>query len=480
MRLRLIMNVNGILLLIMTLGMIFPMLADLYFGYDDWKVFFTCIIVTAFFGGAMILSNARKTSYISPREGFLIAASSWIVLAIFAALPFYLSSLKMSPADSFFEAMSGITTTGSTVITDLNHAPAGILLWRAMLQWLGGIGVIILSISILPFLNVGGMQIFRTEQSENERVSPRTKKLVADIIIFYLCITILCAISYMGAGFEVFDAIAHSMTTVSTGGFSTFDNSFAHFNNIKAQWVAIIFMIMGGMPFILYIRAAGGSLKSLYNDTQVRWFLGMIALATLLTIAYLYSQKDMLGQNAVHFALFNVVSIITGTGFTNGDYSNWGGFCISMIFFLMIVGGCAGSTSSGVKIFRFKILYSVAAVQLKKLIYPHGVFLPHYNKKPIPESVPASVMSFFFLYALCFAIVAIGLSLAGLDFITSLSAAVTSISNVGPGIGPVVGPSGTFQPLPDSAKWLLSLSMLLGRLEIFTVLVMLSPYFWKK
>lgn len=479
MDLRPILYINGIFLSILSISMIFPMLADIYFGYDDWMVFFICIIITAFFGGALILSNMGHQFDITTKQAFLLTNITWIVLPTFGALPFWFSSQGMSFTDSFFEAMSGITTTGSTVITNLDYTPKGILLWRAILQWLGGIGIIIMAMSVLPFLNVGGMQIFKTELSEDEKALPRTTQLASSISVIYIALTGLCAICYMSVGFEMFDAIAHSMTTIATGGFSTFDASFSHYEYAGPEVIATFFMIMGGIPFVLYLKAIRGNIRPLIKDTQVKWFLSILIITILITTSYLMIQQNMGLTESLRRASFNIVSIMTGTGYSSGDYNAWGGFAVSIFFFLMVVGACAGSTSCGIKIFRFQVLYSVTKVQMNKLLHPNGVFIPHYNGKPMPNDVPSSVMGFFFIYALGFSFLAIALSYVGLDFITAMSGAATSISNVGPGLGDIIGPSGTFQPLPDSAKWILSAGMLLGRLELFTILVMLSPNFWK-
>lgn len=474
-----ILYVNGLFLSILSLGMVLPMLADFYFGYDDWKVFFVCIIITSFFGGALILSTMGHQFNVSTKQAFLLTNSVWLVLPTFGALPFWFSSLEMSVTDSFFEAMSGITTTGSTVIVGLDYAPAGILLWRAILQWLGGIGIIVMALSVLPFLKVGGMQIFRTELSEDEKALPRTAQLANSIAIIYVGLTAICALCYMFVGMEMFDAVAHAMTTIATGGFSTFDSSFANHDTIGPEIVAIIFMTVGGIPFVLYLKAIRGSHQPLLKDSQVRWFLSILALAILTTASYLYIQQGMGLGESLRRSSFNVISIMTGTGYGSGDFNSWGGFAVSMFFFLMVVGGCAGSTSCGIKIFRFQVLYAVTKIQINKLLHPNGVFIPHYNGKPMPKDVPASVMGFFFVYALGFSFLAVALSYTGLDFMTAMSGAATSISNVGPGLGDIIGPTGTFKPLPDSAKWILSAGMLLGRLELFAVLVMLSPHFWK-
>ena len=480
MDLRPILFIVGLFVSILAASMVLPMLADLYFGSPDWKVFLLCIVITGFFGGSLMLSNIAENFDMSVRQAFMLIVLSWLAIAIFGALPFRFCELDMTYTDSFFESMSGITTTGSTVITGLDHAPAGILLWRGILQWLGGIGIVLMAMSVLPFLNVGGMQIVRTELSEDEKALPRVTKLVSVIGLIYLGLTIACAICYMMTGFSTFNAVIHAMTTISTGGFSTFDSSFGHYNTPGAEIVAITFMIAGGIPFVLYLKAVYGNMGALFKNSQVQWFLSIVAISIIVTVSYLLLQGEMNLGEALRRASFNIVSLITGTGFSNGDYGAWGGFVVSLFFFLMVIGGCAGSTSCGIKIFRFQVLYEVASIQIKKLLHPHGVFTPRYNGKALQEAIPTAVMSFFFLYAMCFALLAVALSYVGLDFLTAMSGAATAISNVGPGMGEIIGPSGTFQPLPDAAKWILCVGMLLGRLEIFPILVMFSPHFWAR
>jgi trk system potassium uptake protein TrkH len=480
MDLRPILYVTGILLCTLAASMIIPIMTDLVSGNADWQVFFFCMSFTGFIGGALILTNSAENFQISMRQTFLLTTVSWVALALAAAAPFALSGMEMSLTDSVFEAVSGITTTGSTVIIGLNDAPPGILMWRAILQWLGGIGIIVMALSVLPFLKVGGMQLFQTESSESEKALPRAAQLAASIGTIYLGLTIACMFFYKLAGMGSFDAWAHAMTTIATGGFSTFDSSFGQHDTPWAEITAIVFMLLGGLPFILYVKALGGNWKALFKDSQVRTFLCIVLLAIITMIAFLTINNDAPFIEALRRASFNVVSVITGTGYTNGDYGAWGGFAVIMVFFLMVVGGCAGSTTCGIKIFRFQVLYAVTIVQLKQLIHPHGVFTAHYNHRALPNGIAASVMSFFFIYALCFSLLAIGLSFIGLDFMTAMSGAVTAVSNVGPGLGDIIGPAGTFQPLPDSAKWMMCIGMILGRLELFTVLVLLMPTFWKK
>lgn len=481
MDLRPVLYVIGLLLATLALSMALPMLVDLYFGSSDWKIFFLCILATAFFGGVLVLGNSGEEEFsLTLRQVFLLTTLSWITLAIFAALPLWLSRLNLSFTDAFFEAMSGLTTTGSTVISGLDTAPRGLLIWRAILQWLGGIGIIVMAISVLPLLKIGGMQLFRAESAESEKTMPRTAKLAASLIYIYAALTLICAIAYHFTGLTMFDSFAHAMTTISTGGFSTFDSSFRNMDGAGTEIVAIIFMALGGMPFVLYLKAIRGNPQYLFRDSQVRWFLSIILISVICLVGYLLLTTSMNFGDALLRSTFNTVSIITGTGYVNHDYRTWGGFGIAIIFFLMVIGGCAGSTACGIKIFRFQILYAVTSTQVKKLLHPHGVFIPHYAGKPMPESVPPSVMSFFFIYALCFVFIAILLSFTGLDFMTSMSGAATSISNVGPALGQIIGPGGTFQPLPEMAKWVLCAGMLLGRLEVFTVLVLLSPDFWRR
>jgi trk system potassium uptake protein TrkH len=480
MNIRPTLYITGLFLGILALSMIIPLTADFVAGSPDWKVFLTSMVITGFFSGALILSNTENDLNLTTRQSFLLITVSWTVIAVFGALPFKFSALNLSYTDAFFESMSGITTTGSTVITGLSEAPPGILLWRAILQWLGGIGIILMAMSILPFLNVGGMQIFRTELSENEKATPRVTQLASAIGLIYVALTLLCMILYMCVQVESFSALIHAMTTISTGGYSMYDSSFGHFETHGPEIVAIIFMIAGGIPFVMYLKAVRGNIGIFLKDEQVKGFLAVIGVSTLLLSFYLIMHEHYPINEAFIQACFNVVSIITGTGYVNGDYYTWGGFAVAMFFFLMVVGGCAGSTSCGIKIFRFQVLIAVTKIQIKKLLYPSAVFIPHYNKKPLSNHVTMAVMSFFFMYALCFSLMSIALSYTGLDFMTAMSGAATAISNVGPGLGDIIGPSGTFSPLNNTAKWILSAGMLLGRLEIFTVLVLVIPSFWKQ
>jgi trk system potassium uptake protein TrkH len=465
----------------LAVAMCLPAIFDLIVGNPNWQVFLLAAALTLFIGIMLVLMTRDNVRKISIRQAFVLTTVVWVVIPSFAALPLAFADLQLSYTDAFFEAMSGLTTTGSTVMLGLDSTPPGILLWRALLQWLGGIGIIAMAIVILPLLQVGGMQLFRMESSDtSDKVMPRTTQIVTYISVLYVALTALCAVLYWAGGMSGFDAVTHAMTTIATGGFSTHDASVGYFNSPAIDATATMFMLIGGMPFVLYLQALRGAPLRLIRDSQVRWFLATVVIAVL--SMWFYLEGDLEGQVFKNFlrVAFNVVSVITGTGYSTEDYSAWGPFAVSVLFFLMFVGGCAGSTTCGIKIFRFQVLYATAKNQMYRLLQPHGVFIPYYNRRPIPETVTESVMGFFFLYALAFAVIAMGLGLLGLDFLTAASGAATAISNVGPGLGPRIGPAGTFATLPDAAKWLLSFGMLLGRLELFTVLVLLLPSFWRK
>lgn len=476
-----ILFITGILMSTLALAMCLPAVADAAVKNPDWEVFALAAAFTLLIGVMLMLTARSRARNLNQRQAFILTALSWTIIPAFGALPFTFSELELSYTDAFFEAMSGITTTGSTVLTGLDFAPPGILLWRALLQWLGGIGIIAMAIAILPMLQVGGMQLFRMESSDSsDKVLPRAAQLITYIGFIYLGMTMMCALSYWLAGMRGFDAVAHAMTTIATGGFSTSDQSIGHFASATIDSIAVVFMLLGSLPFVLYLRALRGNPGSLWRDSQVHWFLAIVLLAVSAMAFHLYLNNGFGLREAFRLASFNVVSIITGTGYATTDFGLWGTFGLTLLFFMMFVGGCAGSTTCGIKVFRFQVLYATAVTQIRRLLEPHGVFISYYNGKPIPYSVGDSVMSFFFLYALCFAVIAIGLGMIGLDFLTAMSGAATAISNVGPGLGDVIGPAGTFASLPDSAKWLLSLGMLLGRLELFTILVMLAPAFWRR
>ena len=475
-----ILFVIGVLLTMLAIAMLLPAAVDASAGNPDWQVFVSSAGATLFVGVLLILTMRIEDTAISLRQAFVLTTASWLAITLFASLPFMIAQTNLSFTDAFFEAMSGVTTTGSTVIVGLDELPPGILLWRALLQWLGGVGIIVMAVAVLPMLRVGGMQLFRTESSDrSEKVLPRAAQIAVGIGSVYVGLTLMCALSYWLAGMSGFESMAHAMTTIATGGFSTADRSIGHFDSAAVDWSAVVFMIVGSLPFVLYIQAVRGRPQSLYRDGQVRAFLIVIVVAVGLVTWGHMSRFDAAPLDALRAAAINTVSILTGTGYSTAPFDAWGAFAMPIFFLVMFIGGCAGSTTCGIKIFRFQVLYATAVAQLRRLLQPHGVFIAYYNRRPIPDEAAISVMSFTFLYVLSFAVLAAILGGLGLDFITAVSGAATAISNVGPGLGPTIGPTGNFTSLPDGAKWALAAGMLLGRLELFTVLVLFAPSFWR-
>jgi len=480
MDLRPVFLVVGLLLSTLAVMMVVPAAVDILAGNPDWEVFLISSGLTLFVGVSTALTCRTGKMRLSVRQAFVMTTLTWLALTFFAALPLHFSELNLSFTDAFFEAMSGLTTTGSTVITGLDTAPPGILIWRAILQWLGGIGIIVMAIAVLPMLRVGGMQLFRMESpDQSEKAMPRAAQIATAIGLIYIALTGIWALAYWFAGMTGFEAVAHAMTTIATGGFSTADNSIGQFNSIAIDYIATAGMIVGALPFLVYLRAVQGNWRAVVEEPQVPWFLTTVALLVLTTTGWLWFANNLPPEVALQLASFNIVSIITGTGYATDDYTLWGSFALPIFFFVMFVGGCAGSTTCGIKVFRFQVLYAATRTQARKLLQPNGVFIPYYNRRPISDEVVTSVLGFFFMWFFTFCVLAMVLGFIGLDFITAFSSAATAIANVGPALGPIVGPGGTFQTLPDAAKWALSIGMLLGRLELFTIFVMFSRTFWR-
>ena len=470
----------GLLQIILGLSMLIPFLAQFIYNEKDTG-FIGSALITVIFGMLFYLSNLDHDKKINLQQAFLLTSLSWLSIAIFGSLPFIFSNLSLSLTDAFFESMSGITTTGSTIIVDLNEAPKGILLWRAMLQWLGGIGIIVMAITLMPIMNVGGMQLFKISSGDTtEKIMPKTKELSLRLIVIYLLLTILCLISYKIFGMSFFDSITHSMTTIATGGFSNYNESIGYFSSSYIEMTSVIFILCGSIPFIAYLKFLNGYKKIFISDTQIKAFFKIIITSIFILYFYLVIKNRSFTEIELTSVIFNVTSILTGTGYVTDDFSNWGNFPLIFFLILMFIGGCAGSTTCGIKVFRVQILYQFVGNQLKKIIYPHGVFNLKYEKKNVDDKFMSSVISFIFLYIVIFFIITALLSLNGLDFITSISAAATSISNVGPGLGDIVGPNGNFSELTNNSKWILSLAMILGRLELFAILVLFLPSFWRK
>jgi len=451
------------------------------FYKEDSHSFLSSSFITILIGTLFVLSNMQEKYQLNLKQTFLFSTFTWIAVAFFGSIPFVLSNLDFSFSDSFFESMSGITTTGSTVITDLDKSPKSILLWRAIMQWLGGVGIIVMAITVLPLLKVGGMQLFKIESSDKpEKILPRASQVAFIIISTYLILTLFCAFFYKVLGMNLFDSIAHAMTTIATGGFSTHNESIGYFNNSNIEIIATIFIILGSIPFISYLKFIKGNKKIFFQDIQIKGLVYLFIFSTFVMFLYLlFSDNDNFLIEKIRIASFNVVSILSGTGYVTNDFSLWGKFPLIFFLFLMFIGGCAGSTACGIKIFRFQLLFLFLNNQIKKIIYPNSIFVLKYNNQKITDDYMNSVIIFIFAYLFIFVLTAMLLSITGLDFLSSISGAATSISNVGPGLGEVIGPNGNFKSVPEVSKWILSFGMLLGRLELFAVLILFFPSFWR-
>jgi trk system potassium uptake protein TrkH len=472
-------QILGFILIGVATLMLLPALVDLAQQNPDWHVFLFSAATVGVLGVMLTLATQIDAEpEITIRRAFVITATCWFVLPAVSALPFV--GVGLNYTDAFFEAMSGVTTTGSTILTGLDALPPGILLWRSLLQWIGGVGIIVMAIIMLPFLRIGGMQLFSAESSETGgKIVPNARQLVEWIAGIYVALTSLCAVLYALGGMSAFDAFCHAMATLSTGGYSTHDASFAFFQNPYVQWIAIVFMIAGAFPFAAYIRTLRGDRQVLFHHPEARVLVLFLLVTSGGMAVWLSWTHHMPLSDSFRLTAFNITSIVTTTGFANADYTGWGPQVVGVFFLITLVGGCTGSTSGAIKIFRYLIVVAILRRHLKRLTSPRRVLNLRYGNRRVPEDIPNSVLAFLTAFFGVLSLFTVVLTMLGLDFVTALSAAATAITNVGPGLGPIIGPTGNFAPLPDAAKWVLSAAMLLGRLELFAVLVLFDPDFWR-
>ena len=470
----------GILLIVLGTSMLAPYALQIIFDEGNHS-FISASFVTIFIGVLFILANLEKEFKLNLRQTFLFSVLAWVMVAIFGSLPFLLSNQNFSLSEAFFESMSGITTTGATIISDLDNSPKSILFWRAIMQWLGGIGIVVMAITILPLLKVGGMQLFKMEGPDStEKILPRTIEVATIIISTYIILTFICGFFYWTFGMTIFDSVSHAMTTIATGGFSTHNDSIGYFKSSNIEIVASIFIILGSIPFISYLKFAQGNKKVFFQDVQIRGLIYLLFISIIIMFFYLFFinyESSILDK--IRISSFNVISILSGTGYVTDDFGLWGKFSLIFFLLLMFIGGCAGSTACGIKIFRLQMLLIFLKNQTKKFVSPNSVIINKYNNQKIPDSFINSVIIFIFTFLFIFFIISMLLSISGLDFITSISGAASAISNVGPGLGDIIGPNGNYKDIPDLSKWILSFGMLLGRLELFAVLVLFFPSFWR-
>ncbi|WP_371054793.1 TrkH family potassium uptake protein [Rhodosalinus sp. K401] len=472
--------VIGLLVAVLGAAMLLPMLVDIAEGRGHWPVFAQSAFVTGLSGGLIALGCANGAQErLSIQQTFLLTTGVWVALPVFGAIPFVLGATEARVVDAFFEAMSGLTTTGSTVFSGLDGMPKGLLLWRGILQWLGGIGIIVVAMVFLPELRVGGMQIFRAEAFDTMgKILPRATEIAMRISTIYLALTLVCALAYIASGLSAFDATVHAMTTIATGGFANYDSSFAAFG-ASTQYVAVIFMLLAALPFVRFVQLTAGTARPLLQDSQVHAFLAVAAaVAAILAVGQALAAGS-LSEATIRASLFNGVSLLTGTGYASANYMIWGSFAVAVLFFTGLVGGCAGSTSCSIKVFRYQLLFASIRSQLARIHAPHGMFTPRYDGRPVGEDVIGSVIAFFVFFIVTLGLLSVALGMTGLDMTTSVSGAAAALANIGPGLGDEIGPAGNFAGLNDVAKWLLAFAMLIGRLELLAVYAILTVGFWR-
>lgn len=483
MQIRAVIFAIGLMIALLGLAMIPSALLDIADGSDQWPIFLVSAAISTLIGAGLAVLSGGAPPSTTTREAFLLTVLIWVVLPIIATIPFI--NYGMSFTDSMFEAVSGLTTTGATVMTGLDTTPRGILLWRAILQWIGGIGIIVTAIAILPMLRVGGMQLFQIESSDvSGKVLPRITEITAQTGIVYVIISAICALVYAACGMSAFDSIAHAMTTMSAGGYSTHDASFSYFADTPAPYAATFFMFIAGLPFsLLTLMILHGRWRPMINDPQPRLYVAITLAFSIAIVLWHEAVVDPpIFDHVFHGfqqAMFNIISIMTGTGYASAPYDTWGEPAVVVFLIATFLGGCAGSAACGIKMFRLEISFKAVLAYAAQIVRPNRVVRIRYAGRTIPSDTLQSVMVFVFLYMATFVIAAILLSMTGEDLLTSISGAATSVSNVGPGLGPVIGPSGTFQPLTDPGKWICLTAMLLGRLEFVSVFTLLTARFWR-
>ncbi len=483
MQTRLILKVLGFLLIIFSVSLLPPLLLGWYDKDGTHLVFLQSWLAVLTLGALLWLPNRKKSDELRIRDGFLIVVLFWLVLALSGALPFWLAkNPNMSVLEAVFESMSGLTTTGATVLTGLDHLPRSILYYRQQLQWLGGMGIIVLAVAIAPVLGVGGMQLFRAETPgpmKNNKLTPRITETAKALWFIYLGLTVLCAGLYFAAGMDLFDAIGHSFSTLAIGGFSTHDASIGYFNSPLIDSVAMLFMLIAGINFSLhYLAIHRFSLRHYIADSEVKAFLLILAVLSTITVSQLIYQGTFVDiSDSIRMGLFQVISIATTTGFTTSDFSYWPGLLPVLLIIGSFVGGCAGSTAGGMKVIRVELLLRQGRREIDRLLHPNAVLPIKLNKRPVPDNVINAVWGFFALYVISFVSLGLLMMMSGSDIITAFSATAACLNNLGPGLGDVAH---NYQSISDSGKWILSFAMLLGRLELFSLLVVLTPAFWKR
>lgn len=481
MRPSVIFKVLGLLLMLFSITMTPPLMVSFWYGDGGHFSFVIAFVITLLTGLALWYPNMRSTRDLRTRDGFLVTALFWVVLGLFGSLPFVFSdAANLSFVDATFESLSGLTTTGATVIVGLDHLPQSLLYYRQQLQWLGGIGIIVIAVAILPMLGIGGMQLYRAETPgpvKDRKLTPRIAETAKALFFIYLGLTVVCTLSYWMAGMTLFDAVGHAYSTVAIGGFSTHDGSIGFFDNSAIMVIGIVFMIVSGMNFALHFVAwRERSLRHFWLDPECRFYLAVITLSILLTSGYLFYSATYNAGESLLQGSFTLVSVLTTTGFTASDFSAWPSFLPYFLFFTAFMGGCAGSTAGGMKMIRVLLVFKQGMREVHRLIHPNAITPVKLGTSSVSDRIVWAVWAFFIAYALAFLVICVLLLATGLDFLTAFSAAGACLTNLGPGLGAV---SAHFGELTAMAKWILCVAMVMGRLEVFTLLVLFTPGFWR-
>lgn len=476
-----IIRIIGILLLLETIMLLVCAGVSLYYREEDLAAFCLSAGITAGIGLLLALLGKNSKHQLTRRDGYVLVSFTWMAFSILGMFPFYISGGIPSITNAFFETMSGFSSTGATILDDIEALPHGLLFWRSMMQWIGGVGIIMFTIAILPIFGVNGLQVFAAEASgpTHDKVHPRIGVTAKWIWSIYAGLTCLLTILLMAGGMDWFDSVCHAFSTISTGGFSTKQASIAYYNSPYIEYVLSVFMFVSGINFMLLLLFFTRKFKKAIHDVELKWYFWSVVFFTVVIAVILYHTQPMGPEEAFRQSLFQVVSLHTSTGFATNDYMLWPAVTWGLLTIVMLMGACAGSTTGGLKCIRMVILAKIARNEFKHILHPNAVLPVRLNKQVVPPTIQATVLAFCFIYAVISIISVLIMMSLGIDFLESVGCVISSIGNMGPGLGET-GPAFSWNALPDPAKWLLSFLMLLGRLELFTVLLLFTPEFWRK